>query len=140
VRRLLAQIRLVRPSPAGWAVAGAMAALNWVADAGCLAASIYAVGAGVPWRGILIAYGLGQLAAVLPFTPGGLAVVEASLTAVLVAFGLPPGSAIAAVLVYRVISFWLVVPIGWIAYAFVTFHGGERASHPWQRGEAHAQI
>ena len=35
---------------------------NWVADCGCLTLSFLAVGAGVPWRGLLLAYGAGQLA------------------------------------------------------------------------------
>ena len=39
-----------------------------------------AVHAPVPWRGILLAYGAGQLAVNLPVTPGGLGVVEGSLT------------------------------------------------------------
>jgi uncharacterized membrane protein YbhN (UPF0104 family) len=138
VTRLTEQIRVVRPSVRGWVEASVMAALNWVADAGCLAAAIYAVGAGVPWRGILVAYGLGQLAAVLPFTPGGLAVVEASLTAILVAYGMSTGNAIAAVLVYRVISFWAVVPIGWISYGLLSFADRAREQQSWGGPEAHA--
>ena len=60
---------------------------NWVADCGCLALSFLAVGARVPWRGLLLAYGAGQLATILPITPGGLGVVEGSLTVALVTFG-----------------------------------------------------
>ncbi|MHB8467671.1 MAG: lysylphosphatidylglycerol synthase domain-containing protein, partial [Acidimicrobiales bacterium] len=96
-------------------------------------------GAGVPWRGILVAYGLGQLAAVLPFTPGGLAVVEASLTAVLIAYGMSAGGAIAGVLVYRVISFWAVVPIGWICYGLLSLAGRD-AEPVWSSPNAHAQT
>jgi hypothetical protein len=138
-KKLWEQIRSIRPSPRGWVAASTMAALNWMADAGCLAAAIYAIGGGVPWRGILVAYGLGQLAAVLPFTPGGLAVVEASLTAVLIAYGMPAGTAIAAVLVYRIISFWTVVPVGWICYGFLTVAARE-SHHPWTTTEVHAPI
>jgi hypothetical protein len=49
-----------------------------------LVACILAFGGGVPWRGVLVAYGLTQLAASLPITPGGIGVVEASLAALLV--------------------------------------------------------
>ena len=71
------------------AMAGAAAMGNWVFDCGCLTLSFLAVGAGVPWRGLLLAYGAGQLATTLPITPGGLGVVEGSLTVALVTFGEP---------------------------------------------------
>ena len=51
----------------------------WIGDLACLTVSFLAVGAGVPWRGLLLAYGAGQLAANLPITPGGLGVVEGSI-------------------------------------------------------------
>lgn len=59
---------------AGWGMA------NWGFDCACLGCAFAAVGVGVPWRGLLLAYGAGQLAANLPITPGGLGVVEGSLT------------------------------------------------------------
>ena len=46
-----------------------------------------AIHAPIPWKGLLLAYGAGQLAATLPITPGGLGVVEGSITVALVAFG-----------------------------------------------------
>ena len=55
----------------------------------------------------------GQLAASLPVTPGGLGVVEGSLTIALVAYGGIEASTVAAVLLYRLVSFWLPVPAGW---------------------------
>ncbi|MDA8209217.1 MAG: lysylphosphatidylglycerol synthase transmembrane domain-containing protein [Actinomycetota bacterium] len=94
----------------GWAVA------NWVMDATVLALAYVAIGSKVPWGGILLAYGAGQLAANLPVTPGGLGVVEGSLSIALVAYGGAQEPAVAAVLLYRLISFWLVVPFGWLSY------------------------
>ncbi len=96
---------------AGWGLA------NWIFDCGCLALSFLAVGVGVPWKGLLLAYGAGQLAANLPITPGGLGVVEGSLTIALVAFGGSETSTVAAVLLYRILSFWIVLPIGWGTWA-----------------------
>lgn len=90
---------------------------NWAFDCGCLACSFMAVGAGVPWRGLLLAYGAGQLAANLPITPGGLGVVEGSLTIALVAFGGAELSTVAGVLCYRIVSFWGYLPVGWMAWA-----------------------
>jgi putative heme transporter len=79
------------------------------------------VGAGVPWRGLLLAYGAGQLAANLPITPGGLGVVEGSLTIALVEYGGVEASTVAAVLLYRIISFWGFLPVGWAAWGGVTW-------------------
>ena len=89
------------------------AALNWICDCGCLVFSILAVGGHVPWQGVLAAYGLTQLAAALPITPGGIGVVEATLSVLLIAYHMPTATAIAAVMVYRIVSFWILVPIGW---------------------------
>ncbi|HTW99935.1 MAG TPA: YbhN family protein, partial [Acidimicrobiales bacterium] len=90
---------------------------NWAFDCGCLAFSFVAVGSPVPWRGLLLAYGAGQLAQNLPITPGGLGVVENSLTIALVAFGGSQTSTVAAVLVYRIITFWGYLPVGWLDWA-----------------------
>ncbi|MGA8295826.1 MAG: lysylphosphatidylglycerol synthase transmembrane domain-containing protein [Acidimicrobiales bacterium] len=90
---------------------------NWAFDCGCLACAFLATGGSVPWRGLLLAYGAGQLAANLPITPGGLGVVEGSLTVALVAFGGAELSTVAAVLVYRIVSFWGFLPIGWLSWA-----------------------
>ncbi len=86
---------------------------NWLFDCGTFAFCFLAVGAPVPLKGLLLAYGAGQLAANLPITPGGLGAVEGSITIALVAFGGQETSTVAAVLLYRVISFWLQLPVGW---------------------------
>jgi uncharacterized membrane protein YbhN (UPF0104 family) len=49
-------------------------------------------------------------------TPGGLGAVEAVLTAGLTALGIPAHEAIPAVLIFRIATFWLPIPAGWIAY------------------------
>lgn len=103
----------------GWrqmSVAVAWTAGNWVLDCGCLSLAFLAVGAPVPWHGLLLAYGAGQLAANLPVTPGGLGVVEGSMTIALVAFGGDVASTATAVLLYRVMSYWLELPLGWAAW------------------------
>ena len=89
---------------------------NWTLDCACLALSFLAVGVGIPWRGLLLAYGAGQLAANLPVTPGGLGVVEGSLTIALVQFGGAEASTVAAVFLYRLVSFWFELPVGWVTW------------------------
>ena len=50
----------------------------------------------------------------LNITPGGLGVTEATLSAALIGAGLGAGPALAAVLLYRLASFWLVALTGWL--------------------------
>jgi putative heme transporter len=92
-------------------------AANWLFDCACFAMMFLAVNAAIPWKGLLLAYGAGQLAATLPFTPGGLGVVEGSITIALTEFGGAHNSTLDAVLMYRVISFWLVLLVGWALWA-----------------------
>jgi pimeloyl-ACP methyl ester carboxylesterase len=76
--------------------------------------SIRAVGGPVPWTDILLVYGSGVAAQSLNITPGGLGVAEGAMSLALVATGLRAGQALAAVLLYRVASFWLVALAGWL--------------------------
>jgi hypothetical protein len=87
---------------------------NWLLDCACFALMFTAIHAPIPWDGLLLAYGAGQLAATLPITPGGLGVVEGSLTIALVAFGGQVSSTTDAVLLYRLISFWFILVLGWL--------------------------
>ena len=88
--------------------------VNWLLDCACFAMMFLALGAPIPWKGLLLAYGAGQLAATLPITPGGLGVVEGSITLALVEFGGPEASTAYAVLLYRLISFWMILLVGWL--------------------------
>lgn len=107
---------------------------NWFLDCACLALSFMAVGAPVPWHGLLLAYGAGQLAANLPITPGGLGVVEGSMTIALVALGGDVVSTAVAVLVYRVMSYWTELPIGWAVWGRLAWR--ERHEPETLRGAA----
>jgi uncharacterized membrane protein YbhN (UPF0104 family) len=109
------RLRVVRLSRNLLVWAFAWAAANWLLDLTCLAVAFSAVHSQVPWRGLLLAYGAGQLAANLPLTLGGLGVVEGSLTIALVFYGGAQAATVAAVLLYRIISFWLLLPAGWSA-------------------------
>jgi uncharacterized membrane protein YbhN (UPF0104 family) len=88
--------------------------VNWLLDCACFAIMFTSIHAPIPWGGLLLAYGAGQLAATLPITPGGLGVVEGSLTIALVAFGGAEASTADAVLLYRLISFWFILGLGWL--------------------------
>jgi uncharacterized membrane protein YbhN (UPF0104 family) len=116
---VLARLRLVQRHPG--LVTGAVVAcgLAWLVDALALALCFQAVGTGIPWRGLAVAYTAGQLAAQLPITPGGLGVVEGSLTVALVSFGGGEASTLAAVLLYRLVSYWAVLPVGAASYGLL---------------------
>ena len=113
IERIMAWMTAVRLSwtQIGWIVF--WGTLNWLLDCACFAMMFVAIDAPIPWKGLLLAYGAGQLAATLPITPGGLGVVEGSITVALVAFGGAEASTAYAVLLYRLISFWLILVIGW---------------------------
>ena len=116
VHKTVVSMGLVRPGGLGWVEAFGLAWANWLYDCLCLVACMEALGVRVPWRGILVVYPLTQVAASLPITPGGFGVVEASMTALLIAYGTRSTSALAVVLLYRVVSFWGLVPVGWGAW------------------------
>ena len=112
-----ARLGVVRMSWLSFVVAVLWALSLWAFDCAALAASFLAVGAEVPWRGLLLTYGASQLAVNLPVTPGGLGVVEGTITIALVEFGGVERSIVPAVLCYRIVSFWGFLPVGWTGWA-----------------------
>ena len=73
---------------------------------------------------LLVAFGLANVLAAIPITPGGLGVVEAVLTSTLVGFGLDRGTAAISVITYRLAAFWLPIPLGALAYGSLKFGPG----------------
>jgi uncharacterized protein (TIRG00374 family) len=96
--------------------AGACSMGFWLCDAGALAVFVGAFGHWVNPDGLLVAYGVAYVVAAIPITPGGLGVVEVTLTSILVGFGTPRGIATLGVVAYRLINFWLPIPLGGLAY------------------------
>jgi uncharacterized membrane protein YbhN (UPF0104 family) len=85
----------------------------------CLAACVKAFHGSAAFAGIAVVYLTGSaLGSIIP-TPGGLGAVEAALTAGLVATGLHGTEAASAVLLFRLITFWLPVPFGWAALSYL---------------------
>jgi putative heme transporter len=69
-------------------------------------------GSEVSWVEALAAFALVRLLSAFPVTPGGLGVVELGLAAALVLAGGEEAQVVAAVLVFRVLTFLLPIPIG----------------------------
>jgi len=104
----------------GWRAAtmsAVLSVINWTADIGCLAACITAFGVPVPWAQIAVVYAAALGAASLSFTPAGVGIVEGALAVALVRTGTPADVAVVAALLYRAISCWLVMLVGWVVYA-----------------------
>jgi putative heme transporter len=117
---LLDRVARIRLSWPRYTEVFVLSMLNWAADCGCLASTIRATGSPVPWHGLLLAYAAGVAIASAGLTPGGFALVEAALTAALVASGLTAPAALASVLAYRLISFWMIMIGGWILMIALT--------------------
>ncbi len=85
----------------------------------CLAACVAAFGRSVPIAKIGVVYLTGSAIGSIVPTPGGLGAVEAALTAGLTAAGVPGAVAVSAVLLFRLLTFWLPVPFGWGALSYL---------------------
>jgi hypothetical protein len=103
----------IQPRWRHWAAASTWAAVNWGADATCLALCLLAVGTAVPsLAALVIAYIAGVATTQLAPTPAGLGVTEAAITAVLVAHGIPAHPGLAAVVLFRLLSPGLNTAVG----------------------------
>jgi glycosyltransferase 2 family protein len=85
----------------------------------CLAACVAAFSRPVPFAKIGLVYLTGSAIGSIMPTPGGLGAVEAALTAGLTAAGVPGAAAASAVLLFRLLTFWLPVPFGWGAMRYL---------------------
>jgi uncharacterized membrane protein YbhN (UPF0104 family) len=126
IRAWAARLGSLQLPPSGWMTVIGLALANWLADAAVLAVSIHAAGAAVPWHDLLLVYGSGIAAQSLNITPGGLGVAEGTLGLALVAAGLRASQALAAVLLYRLASFWLVAFAGWLVLLWLRRHRARR--------------
>jgi uncharacterized membrane protein YbhN (UPF0104 family) len=121
------QLRSVRVHPVAFAVALVHAVANWLFDALCLWMCCVAVDAdGITATKLVIAYCAGMAAASVPIVPGGLGVVDGALVLGLVAGGLTTSSAVAAVVLYRLISFGFIIGAGWLVWLLMRYR--ERAA------------
>jgi putative heme transporter len=70
----------------------------------------------VGWAEVLAAFSFARLVTALPITPGGVGVVELVLSAALVTAGGPRAPVVAAVLVYRILTYVVPIGFGFVAY------------------------
>lgn len=116
VHRVAGRLRDLAREPALVVRAVGWAAANWLLDAASLWVFIAAFGHRTSFDGLLVAYGLANVLAALPITPGGLGIVEGVLTSTLIGFGVPADISVLGVIAYRLVNFWLPIPAGGLAY------------------------
>ncbi len=79
-----------------------------------LAAVLAAAGAEVAFTTVVLVYATALVSGALSIIPAGVGVVEASTVAVLTASGVEPGTALVAVLAFRLFDLWVPVAVGWV--------------------------
>jgi uncharacterized protein (TIRG00374 family) len=99
-----------------WRRALLAAAGNWGLDYVALLAALTAVGSRPKPSLVLLAYVAAVVLSFIPITPGGLGFVEAGLTATLTLAGVSAADAVLATLAYRLVSYWLPILVGPVAY------------------------
>jgi uncharacterized protein (TIRG00374 family) len=102
------------PSRGGLAVIGA--AGFWAANIGILWASFQAFGVEVPLAVVVQGFFLGMVANLFPLAPAGVGAVDAGMIGAFVLFGIPEETVFPAILVYRLVAFWLPIPFGAVAF------------------------
>jgi uncharacterized protein (TIRG00374 family) len=116
--RLLGKDRRTLKKAIGWA------ALNWILDAGCLYAFLAAFHAYVNPFELFAAWGIANVLAAIPITPGGLGFVESVAITLITSFGPTKEVSTLAVLGWRLVNFWLPIPIGAATYTSLRFGRG----------------
>jgi uncharacterized protein (TIRG00374 family) len=113
-----------------WWEAVLLSAGRLVFDYLCLLCALRAVGSHPRPSLVLIAYAVAGIIGYLPITPGGLGIVEASLSGLLVLAGVSSGDAVLATLAYRIASYWLPLLAGPFAYSAFKIRFRRRRAGP----------
>jgi len=112
----LASLGRVARSPVRLALLFGGSALVTLAYIAGLVASVAAFGVSASFVQVGAVYLVASFIAAASPTPGGLGAIEAALIAGLTGIGIPSGPAVSAVLLYRLATYWLPVPPGWLSW------------------------
>lgn len=137
--RLLAHrdaIRQVLGAQWHWAVL--LSAGRLLFDYLCLIFALRAAGSRPHASLVLLAYAAAGIVGMIPITPGGLGIVEASLSGLLVLAGVNASQAFLATLAYRLASYWLPLLVGPVAYALYRRRFGAPRQRPAVAPATHA--
>jgi putative heme transporter len=125
------------PRRGGLAVIGAIG--FWAANIGILWASFQAFGVEVPIAVVVQGFFLGMVANLIPLAPAGVGAVDAGMIGAFVLFGIPEETVFPAILVYRLVAFWLPIPPGIVAFFQLRKRvtRWEQEGLPIDRGDTH---
>ncbi|HVV89655.1 MAG TPA: lysylphosphatidylglycerol synthase transmembrane domain-containing protein [Solirubrobacterales bacterium] len=123
------------PRKGGLAVIGA--AGFWAFSIGVLWASFHSLGIHVPLAVVVQGFFLGMVANLFPLAPAGVGAVDAGMIGAFVLFGLPEETVFPAILIFRLVSFWMPIPPGIVAFFQLrnTVHRWEGEGLPIERGD-----
>ena len=124
VQRLASRLRELLADPPLMRRVAVWATLNWLLDAASLWMMLRAFGVSPRVDSLLVAFCIANISAVIPVTPGGLGILDATLVAMLALFGYGNTAGVAVPL-YRVAQYFLPIPIGFVMY--LTLRAG-----PWR--------
>lgn len=119
VRRSAQGIAEVARSPIRLASLFGGAALTTLSYSFSLMACVLAFGGEITVAAVALVYLVGAVVQSIAPTPGGLGAAEAAFIGGLTAVGLPSETAVAAVLLFRLLTMWLPVLPGWIAMTWL---------------------
>jgi uncharacterized protein (TIRG00374 family) len=114
--RIGRQLDLAFSDPARLTRAATWSTANWLLDATALWCCLRGYGHAYGYDGLMVSFALAQVGAWLPITPGGLGIVEGILIPTLLGFGGSRATVVVGVITYRLIAFWLTIPLGAAAY------------------------
>ncbi len=123
--------RLIEVLGTRWPAAIAASSGKWVFDYLALVAALYAVGAQPRLSLVLLAFAGSQVLGMIPITPGGFGFVEVGLYSMLAISGISAQDATLAVVAYRIVSMWVPVLSGFVAYLIFVTVGQEGRQSSW---------
>lgn len=88
------------------------ALVYWLGDILCFFFVFLSFGYFIHFGVLMFGYGIGSLAGMVSFIPGGLGVTEGSMGLILTGLGTPTAIALVSILVFRFFSFWIWIPVG----------------------------
>jgi len=105
-----------------WVLAVVFSVGKWLLEYVTLTLALAAVGAHPRPSLVLLAYTASALLSMIPVTPGGLGFVEAGLAGTLALAGVPAAQVAVATLAYRLVTYWLPLPVGLGAWVLFRRH------------------
>lgn len=90
--------------------------LYWLGDITCLYFVFQSFGFTISWGVLLFGYCASTLLGIVSAVPGGMGITEGSMALIFTSMGVPATLALTAVLVFRLFSFWIWIPIGLLSY------------------------